>query len=194
MPPKSRITRQMILDAGLQVIREEGIQAMNVRTTASRLHCSTQPIMYHFATMKDLKDEIYTIANELHTNAILDVDFKQDPNPIMTISRNYIRFAVKEPHVFRFLFQTDRFANNSLRTILEHEQLAPVFAMIAEKVGLSAIQARDAFASAFFTLHGIASLLANNSLSDDAEYYDRIVAGVFCGTIGYIKKGEDVCL
>ncbi len=193
MPPKSRISRQMILDAGLQIVREEGIHALNVRAAASRLHCSTQPIMYHFATMKDLKDEIYTIANTMHTDAILKVDFEQDPEPIVTISRNYIRFAVEESHLFRFLFQTDRFAKSSLRTILDHPQLAPVFAAMAEKVGLTAAEARDAFASAFFALHGIASLLANNSLNYDPQYYDRVIAGTFCGSIAFLKKGPDIC-
>ena len=194
MPPKSRITRQMILDASLQVVREEGIESLNVRAAASRLHCSTQPIMYHFATMKDLKDEIYTIANEQHTNALFNVDFEHDPNPIVAISRNYIRFAVDNPHLFRFLFQTDRFANNSLPTILEHERLSSAFDVMAAKVGLSAKQARDAFASAFFALHGIASLLANNSMNYDAEYYDNLIAGIFCGSVGYIKHGKDIRL
>ncbi len=193
MPPKSRITRQMILDASLRVVREEGIQALNVRSVAARLHCSTQPIMYHFATMQELKDEIYTIANEQHTDHIMNVDIERHSNPCAAIGQNYIQFAVENPHLFRFLFQTDRFVNNSLRTILENDNLAPVFADMAGRVGLSTEEARDAFASTFFALHGVASLLANNSLEYDAEYYDRIMTGIFCGTVGYIKNGHETC-
>ena len=193
MPPKSRITRQMILDAALQVVREDGLQALNVRAAASRLHCSTQPVMYHFATMQDLKDEIYSIVNDQHTKAVLDVDFLNDPNPIVSISRNYIRYAVDNSNLFRFLFQTDRFSRSQLRTILEHKELSHIFSDMAEQVGLTIQEARDAFASAFFALHGIASLLANNSMSYDPEYVDRIISGIFCGYIGFLKKGSDVC-
>ena len=44
MPPKARITRDMILDAAFDLVRAEGHEALNVRTLAKRLGCSTQPI------------------------------------------------------------------------------------------------------------------------------------------------------
>ena len=193
MPPKSKITRQMILDASMQVVREEGIQALNVRSAAARLHCSTQPIMYHFATMKDLKDEIYVIASEQHTRYILNADFRNHSNPCVAIGKNYIQFAVEDPNLFRFLFQTDRFANSHLRKLLENEEIAPFFADITEKIGLSAENARNVYASTFFAIHGIASLLANNSMHYDADYYDRILEGIFCGIVDYTKNGRKAC-
>jgi len=191
-PPKSRITRQMILDASLQTVREEGIQALNVRSIAARLHCSTQPIMYHFSTMQDLKNEIYTIANERHMNYIMNVDLETHPNPCVAIGKNYIQFAVEEPHLFRFLFQSDRFVNNRLRYVLDNDILTPAFVNMAEKAGLSAEEARVAYASTFFALHGAASLMANNSLNYDAAYCDRILEAVFCGAVNYIKSGSKI--
>lgn len=194
MPPKSRITRQMILDASLQVVHDAGIQALNVRSVASRLHCSTQPIMYHFATMEDLKNEIYTMADEYHTGYIMNVDFEHHPNPCLAISKNYIQFAVEEPHLFRFLFQTDKFANRNLMDMLESEQLAPMFGAMGEMVQLSPEQARDAFAATFLSVHGIASLLANNSMDYDPDNCDKLMECVFCGSIGFMKTGWEANL
>ncbi len=194
MPPKTKITRQMILDATLEVVREEGIRALNVRAVAARLHCSTQPIMYHFATMNDLKDEIYTIVDENHTAYIMNVDFNGSMNPCLSIGRNYIRFAVENPNLFRFLFQTDRFANSQLVNILEDDKLSPVFASVAERVGLTSEVSRKAFASTFYAIHGIASLMANNSVTYDEAYYEKLLDGIFCGVVGYLKVGPEQSL
>ena len=191
MPPKTKITRQMILDASMQVVREEGIGALNVRAIAVRLHCSTQPIMYHFATMNDLKEEIYRIADENHTTYIMNVDFNGPMNPCFAIGRNYIRFAVETPNLFRFLFQTDRFANSRLVKILEDDKLSYVFATVADRAGLTSEEARKAFAATFYAIHGIASLLANNSVKYEEAYHEEMLDGIFCGMVGYLKVGPE---
>ena len=188
MPPKSRITRQMILDAGFQVIRELGLPALNVRSVASRLNCSTQPIMYHFATMEDLKTELYTIASNYHAELILNVDLDKDPNPCLTMNRRYIRFALEEPCLFRFLFQSDRFANRNVEKLLEKEQFSAVFHTLAQIVGLTPEQAWAAFTSNFIAVHGFASLLANNSMEYDGAYCDKLLECVFRGSIDYIRE------
>ena len=54
MPPKAKVTREMILDAAFDLVRSEGQGALNVRALARRLVCSTQPILYNFATMEAL--------------------------------------------------------------------------------------------------------------------------------------------
>ena len=48
MPPISKITKEMILDSGKEIIRAEGIEHLNVRKIALKLDCSTQPIMYQY--------------------------------------------------------------------------------------------------------------------------------------------------
>lgn len=194
MPPKSRITRQMILDASIDVVHRLGINALNVRAVASQLKCSTQPVMYHFATMEELKNEIYTIVDQRHTGFIMDVDFENDPNPAVAICKKYIQFAVEEPHLFRFLFQTDKFANTNLIDMIQSEQLAPIFQAMSEMVQLTPEQARDAFASTFFAVHGFASLLANNSMVYEEEYCNRLIETIFCGSIGFMKVGWEESL
>ena len=47
MPPKAKITKEMIIDAAFEITRESGIEAVNARTISEKLGCSTQPVMYH---------------------------------------------------------------------------------------------------------------------------------------------------
>ena len=51
MPPKSKITREMVVDAALAIIRRGGVEGVTVRAVAEELGCSTQPVMYHFTTV-----------------------------------------------------------------------------------------------------------------------------------------------
>ena len=55
MPPKAKITKQMIVDAGFELAREGGMEHVNARAVAEKLGCSTQPVMYHFQTIEELK-------------------------------------------------------------------------------------------------------------------------------------------
>ena len=41
MPPKIKITREEIVDTALNLVREAGEQALNARSIAAKLKCST---------------------------------------------------------------------------------------------------------------------------------------------------------
>ena len=43
MPPKTKITKEMIVQAAVEVATQSGYEAINARTVSERLHCSTQP-------------------------------------------------------------------------------------------------------------------------------------------------------
>ena len=63
MPAKAKVTKEMIVDAAFAIAREAGVERINARTVSERLHCSTQPVMYHFATMEALKRTVYAKAD-----------------------------------------------------------------------------------------------------------------------------------
>ena len=52
VPPKAKVTKDMIIDAAFEVARESGVENINARTVAKKLNCSTQPVMYHFETIE----------------------------------------------------------------------------------------------------------------------------------------------
>ena len=105
MPAKAKVTKEMILDAAFAVAREAGAENINARTVSERLHCSTQPIMYHFKPIEALKRETYAAADRYHSEYLMDLKRPQR-GVMLGIGMNYIRFAIEEPHLFRFLFQS----------------------------------------------------------------------------------------
>ena len=103
MPPKARVTKDMVIDAAFEVARQTGAENISARTVSEKLNCSTQPVMYHFATIEALKKAAYAKADRFHTEYLMNAE---PHNIMLCIGLNYIRFAVEEPHLFRFLFQS----------------------------------------------------------------------------------------
>ena len=64
MPAKAKVTKEMIVDAAFAIAREAGVENINARTVSESLHCSTQPVMYHFATMEELKRTVEALNAE----------------------------------------------------------------------------------------------------------------------------------
>ena len=187
MPPKARITKEMIIKAGLDIVRSEGAGAVNVRKIAAKLDCSTQPIMYHCKTVDELKNELCAAADEIHTQRLMRGAAASD-EPMLTIGLNYIGFAAEEKHLFRFLFQSDKLKGSSFAEMMNREELGFLLAPLRSAAGLDDAQARDVFGALFVCVHGIASLIANNSMEYDKESFTRLLTLTFRGAVGYIKK------
>ncbi|MBQ8826560.1 MAG: TetR/AcrR family transcriptional regulator [Oscillospiraceae bacterium] len=187
MPPKARITKEMIIGTGTELVRKEGAESLNVRRIAAELGCSTQPVMYSFSTVEELKTEIYRHADSFHSEYIMNVDFENE-DAMLLIGLNYIRFAYEEKNLFRFLFQSDKIGEEGVKSLLESDEFEPVYAVLQQEAELTAEQAREAFSALFAAVHGFASLLANNSLDYDEEYFTKVLTEIFYGVIGVMKE------
>ena len=62
MPPKVKITKSDIIEKALCAVRRSGVGAVNARSIAEALGCSTQPIFSNFATMDELMHEVSAAA------------------------------------------------------------------------------------------------------------------------------------
>ena len=189
MPPKAKINKDMIIAAGLALVRNEGAEALNVRALAARLGCSTQPVMYHYETVNALRADIYAAADAMHTQYIMRFDADAQ-NPLLSIGLRYIRFANEEKHLFRFLFQSDRFCSKSITELLIDESAAPMTEALCAQSGLSGAQAAEVFATLFICVHGAASLLANNSLDYEEAFFVRLLEHTLAGAIKATQRGS----
>ena len=120
MPPKARIAKDMIINAAIEIAKQRGYESINARTVSEQLHCSTQPVMYHFSTIDAMKRAAYAKVNHLHSEYLMTIVPKQ--HPILGIGLNYIRFAVEEPQLFRFLFQSGYAQENSLQERMKKKE------------------------------------------------------------------------
>ena len=182
MPPKAKITKDMIIAAAFEIARKTGAENINARTVSQRLNCSTQPVMYHFATIEELKKAAYAKADCYHSEYLMNIENPQK-NIMLGIGLNYIRFATEEPHLFRFLFQSNFFTGTTLLEMIDAEELAPVLLAMQGAVGGGIERVKEIFLTIFLFAHGYASIIANNSLEYDEELIKAHMERAYTGAI-----------
>jgi AcrR family transcriptional regulator len=186
MPPKVKITKKMIEDASFEVIRRTGHENLNARTISEYLGCSTQPVLYSFKTVDEIREAAYEIADKYHTEFIMPKD--TDENPMLALGLNYVRFGQEEKNLFRFLFQTDKFGGKDVADLMADPGLTEILGIMATGLKLDIGQAKDMFLTFFCVVHGMASLLANNSMEYDEGQCRKMMENVFFGMIA-ARKG-----
>lgn len=186
MPPKAKITWEMIVEAGFAVVRASGQEALNVRTVAKQLGCSTQPVMYHFATMESLRQAVYEKADAFHTAYLMNIT---GDDPMKEIGRNYIRFASQEKNLFRLLFLSNGFSGSSISQLIDGDDLLPILTVLMQKTGLELHEAKAVFRPLFLMVHGYASLFACNALVYDQDVVSADLDFLFQGAVSALKGG-----
>ena len=187
MPPKPKINRQMILDASFEIVREQGHEMINARTIAEKLGCSTQPVMYHFKTMEEIREETYRLADEYHTGFILPKGDK-GYDPLLELGLNYIRFGYEEKNLFRFLFQTNSFAGLNVHALMSDPGTGEMLKMVSKGFDCTEDEAKDMFFNLFISAHGIASLLANNAMEYEEDSFREVLTNTYDNLM---NRGQD---
>ena len=188
MPPKTRVTEDVIINAAVEVARRSGFESINARTVSGQLHCSTQPVMYHFSTIDSLKKAACGQVEQLYAQYMTITPPGQDPIP--GIGMNHIRFAAEEPRLFRFLFQSGYAEGNSLLEMADSGRLDPVLAALRKKTGLSRQRARNAFITVALFACGYAGAIANNHLAFDEKLAAERLGSVYKGAVLAAEQEE----
>ncbi len=188
MPPKAKITKEMIVDTAFEIVQKEGVDKVTARSISEQLKCSTQPVLYYFSTVEDIKKMVYIKADEYHANYILNTEIDYG-NPMLAIGMNYIKFAIEERNLFRFLFQSNELSGVGMLDWLESEELLPMLAVLQKELGMSMEDTKEVFSMLFIFVHGYASLYANNTMIYDEPNIMKALEKIFYGAV-CATKGE----
>ena len=187
MPPKPKITKEMIVDTAFDIVQKEGAGKVTARSISDQLNCSTQPVLYYFSTVEDIKKAVYKKADEYHSAYIMGTEVAYE-NPMLAIGMNYIKFAIEERNLFRFLFQSNEFSGESMLDMLESEELLPMLTVLQNELDMSMEDTKEIFCTLFIFVHGYASLYANNAMiyneSNVMESLEKIFYGAVCAAKG----------
>lgn len=158
MPAVKKVSKDGIIDAAIDVLRDDGFSAINARSVARKLGCSTQPIYFSFKNMDELKEALTKRAIELHTQHVRDSLRSHEGNDsrYSSYGMGFVKFAAEEKQLFRWLY-------------LEGKQLGPyqndvllpeVIAVIMDEFGYSEDTARRFHQDMIYFSYGLA-ILAN---------------------------------
>ena len=107
MPRTSKITREEALRAAAEIVRTEGEGALNARSLARALGCSTQPVYSLFRNMEELKNALFEEAKNAYRRFIDGFLARGGRSRYESFGMGYVKFAQEERGLFRFLFLRD---------------------------------------------------------------------------------------
>ncbi|MFT6399306.1 MAG: AcrR family transcriptional regulator [Bradymonadia bacterium] len=101
MPPKTRFTEEVILNAAFELTRADGIDAVTARSLASRLSCSTAPIFSRFESMDALHE---ALMDRIIREFVAGVTAEEGDDAIVAAGVGWLQFATSEPCLYEAVF------------------------------------------------------------------------------------------
>lgn len=178
MPPRVKITKDEIVDMAVQLVREQGADAINARTIAVMAGCSTQPIFSNFATMDALRSAVMERADALCGEYIKREMASGEFPAYKAKGMAYIRFAKEERELFKLLYMRDR-THETYPTSLEFDEETESF--VQGYTGLDKENARMFHLEMWVCVHGLASMVATGFLDIDQDLISHVLTDMYQG-------------
>lgn len=193
MPPKQKITKEMVLEAAYQLVRENGIENVNARNIAQALSCSTQPVYSCFPKMEELRKNVFKYACNKFCAEVIENE--NDPNFLSMSTKWYLKLMRNEPNLYKMLYFSDGFNLSTFSDLIStYTSNQAILSKMQSMYRLNEDVCRQILLRGFAFLHGIGALAAFNSF----KISDEEIAGMVKKTVGEMvhcakiaQEGED---
>jgi len=182
MPPKTKFTKEQILDAAFDIANKEGFEGITIRSVADKLGASIAPIYVNFKNLDELKHALAEKITELIQDIILSTSTH---DPFLDIGAGNIRLALD----YRQLY-SDFHMNSNCRKYFNmdnshHEKMIEKMASSKKLDGLNQKQMGDILQIMALVTEGIIfSLLTGriqSSYNELIEYIEDVAKDVIAG-------------
>ena len=182
MPARKQITKDMILHSALKLLKQSGMDSVNIKALAKDLNCSTQPVYLSFKSMDELRSELVPAAVNEFKETIRSVS---SDGQIRLYDMDYILFAKNEPKLFCFLFMRSNAFSEMKRILLPI--IEDSIAELMETYQISHEEADLLHDQLWMHTHGIASMIATDFCDWNLEKVTHML--IECKT-AFTKKYE----
>ena len=175
MAPKNKFTREEMVAAAVRVVQKMGAAALTAKSLAEELGTSTQPVFTCFGTMDAAKSAVYAAAERMF-DEYLTVGLKEKI-PFFGFGTQYIRFARKEPELYRLLFlmRPDDRGSDAFAAMRHMQELVRPSLIDIYYIGEQ--EADRYFRDLWLVVHSLATLI----VTGDCPYSDREIGQILTG-------------
>ena len=186
MAPRNKFTREEMVEAAVNVVREKGIDALTAKALASELGVSTQPVFTCFHTIEEAKREVRTAAERMY-DSYMEVGLQMKV-PFLGVGMQYINFAKEEPQLYRLLFlTTSEDGSSSVMDALHHSQNL-VRESLQQTYHIDAQTADRYYRDMWLVVHSLATLVVTGGSPYSEEEMGHILTGFSVSLCKSIKE------
>jgi len=167
--------RQALIETGLDMLEEHGLEGLTLRKLAARVGVSHAAPEHHFPTLRHLLTAFATEGFRLFGASMRSAMAEAPDDPaeqLRAASRGYLAFASTRPHLFRLMFTANRLdwedpalgpPANAAHAVLEEISLP-----VAKRLNRDTPEGRAAVEQLVWSqIHGHAHLMIDGKLQQD---------------------------
>ncbi|MDE6124235.1 MAG: TetR family transcriptional regulator [Eubacterium sp.] len=160
MPPKCKFTREEIIEAALEMVKADGIEAVTARALGAKLGTSSKPVFGLFQNMDELLQQVIRAARNEY-NKYIKIGLAQE-SAFKGVGSQYILFAKNEPKLFQLLFMTEQNEKKDAAGTLPmiDDNYREILLSVQSMYGLGEDDSKRLYRHLWIYTHGIAALLA----------------------------------
>lgn len=187
MPPKAKYTREDVIAAACEIVRERGLGAVTARELAAFLSSSARPIFTLFENMDEVISETLKSVRALY-NGYVKQGLAESP-AFRGVGKAYIRFAAEEPEFFRLLFMERH--SEGIADVLPaiDENYSTIMQSIISEYAVTSDAAKTLYRHLWIYSHGIATLVATSSCSFSPSEIEELLTDVFRSLLQSVTGG-----
>lgn len=176
MPRSVQITKEKILAAAIDILIRDGYYAVNIKSIAKELKCSTQPIAWQYGNMDNMR-EVLTQEAVIYANQKMMPTSTNCIEAFWQIGYAYINLAFDTPNLFRFVYmgESKNYCRGGFNSILTDKGNAALIDKLYQYLNISREQADMLFQRMLVYTHGIVSLVVAGVLNCSKEQVYSIV-------------------
>ena len=182
------ITKQMIDEAAVAMVRESGLGALTARNIAGRLKCSTQPIYKTYENMDKLK-EVTMAALEASVMQSI-VTYRETGCAYLDSGLGYIHFARTEKVLFNLLCLENK-NHNLQKTDMDNAAIRILMEQELRNLALSPAAKDKIFLKTMIFTHGLAVLAFGAQLTFAENETAMLLQETFEGYVNQELEGEN---
>lgn len=198
MPPKAKFTKEEIIEAALNIVREEGFDALTARALGAKLGSSARPIFTVFQSMDEVQQEVMKAARALYDGYISQAlsGERAYEHAFKSVGTQYILFACREPKLFQLLFMKEKDNPPDFAGVLPliDENYELILGSVRDDYKISDALALRLYKHLWVYTHGIASLCATGMCRFSGEEISEMVTDVFSSLLAKFaaeKRNEE---
>lgn len=189
MPPKSKFTKEEIIQIALRLVEREGIEALTARSLGEEAGSSARPIFTLFKSMDDVKAQVIIAARQFY-NRYIDSSL-EGVLPFKGVGLAYISFAKDYPKLFRLLFMSEQKSVPDRNNILDalDDNSEKILNSIMNSYSLGLDTAKQLYLHLWIYTHGIAVLIVTNVCTFSQEEISEMLTYEFVSIYKKILEG-----
>ena len=187
MPPKAKFTREQIVQAAVDVTREQGLSAVTAREVGEQLGTSSTPVFVAFENMDDLKNEVFKEVKNQYSNYIND-GLNYTPM-FKAFGLRMIEYAKEYPNLFKVLFMNSTQSDTNYDDMILNFPCADIcLKAIKEQTKLSDDAVELLFKQVLITGLGICYLVSSKTCEFTDKQLDEYLGLSYIGSLTAINN------